>query len=146
REEAYRGRRLEEGRLGRADVWPESLCGREQRRLLDGCAIDADPLAERGQVRRGVETGAVTGGVQDTGDRRGDTALPIRAADVDRRVCGVRIADRGQQCARPLERPADASREPREQLTDQLLVVQRAQALARSSGRPFCSGAGCPSM
>src|SRR5690606_19816747 len=86
RAEAYRGRRLEEGRLGRADVWPESLCGREQRRLLDGRAIDADPLAERGQVRRGVETGAVTGGVQDTGDRRGDTALPIRAADVDRRV------------------------------------------------------------
>ena len=65
----------------------------------DGGAVDPDALVDAGEVRGGVEGGAVAGGGEDAGERGGGRALAVGSGDEDGGESGLRIAEGGGENA-----------------------------------------------
>src|SRR5262249_16237481 len=76
--------------------------------LADRLAVHADPLAERDEVRRGVEPDAAARGFQDGRQRRRDGPFPVGAGDLDQLVAVFRVAERSEQGFDALEAGAHA--------------------------------------
>src|SRR5262249_53390730 len=66
-------------------------------------AVDADALAKRDQMRRGVETDLVAVGFQDRGEHRRHRALAVGTTDLDQPIALLGPAQRVQQALDPLE-------------------------------------------
>src|SRR5690606_24137926 len=107
--------------------------------LADRDAIDLDPLAERAEVRRGVEARDRPGPLEHGGQHGGDGPLPVRPADVERAVREVWVAHGREQPPRPLQPPADPAAQAREQLPNDLAISeggQSSEAPRRRDRRP----------
>src|SRR5688500_16364459 len=79
-------------------------------------------------MRRRVQPDTLSRTPQHALQLRSDRAFAVRAADVNDAVAAVRVAGVRQQPLRPLEAPADAAGEAREQLVEQIRVGQGGHA------------------
>src|SRR5439155_1504831 len=78
--------RLEHRRVEPRHQRAERVDAVDHRVLRDRLAVDADALAERHQMRRGVEADALAGRPEHGGQHRRHRALAVRAAHLDQPV------------------------------------------------------------
>ena len=111
-----RGRdELEEGRgevgLGRGDgrmVRPEDLRQGDDAFIRERVPVDLDPLADRDEVRTGVEAGPAAVGALDGLDHRARGALAVGAGDMETRGGALRVGQAGGEHGHPLRAEAGA--------------------------------------
>ena len=106
--EGQRRRRLERRRVEARDERTERVDAVDHAVLGNGLAVDADALAERDEMRRGVEPDPVAGGFQDRGEHRRYRALAVGAPDLDQPVSLLGAAQRVEEPLDSLEPLAHA--------------------------------------
>ena len=89
---------------------------------IDGLTVYCHPFLYAIQMRRGVAAGLEAGGPQAALDHRRHRALSVRAADVNRSIRALRVAERRQNGADVVEPELDAElfecEQPFERATD----------------------------
>jgi len=106
--EGQRRRRFEHRRVEPRHQRPEGLDAVDHAVFGDGLSVDADALAERDEVRRGVQADAVASGLEDRGEHRRHRALAVGAADLDQPVPLLGAAQRVEEPLDPVEPLAHA--------------------------------------
>ena len=123
---------FEERRLALEDEWPELVGPHCDSGLGDRHTVDPDPLPERDQMGRRVQAHPPARLGERGGHEGADTALSVRAADMDGRHGVVRVAQRAQQRARGGEPELDGRRPGEEEL--ECFVVGQGHVLGLRHG------------